>query len=77
MKKPMQQSRLKIPGRTPVINSLGNHLPCCWDDCERDGYDEIKVVVKEPQKQLHYVFCSERHKRLYLNAHHDYGRLGA
>lgn len=78
MKRPFQQSRLAVPGRTLVRNtSTGIPMMCCWDDCTRDGYDEIKIIVREPQKNLHYIFCSERHKRLYTTAHREYGKLGA
>lgn len=72
-KRTIQQSRLKIPGRTPVLNVHGRKLPCCWDDCDAIGYDEIKVVVREPGKELSYVFCSERHKSMHLAGHVDYG----
>jgi len=76
-KRVFQSSRIRIPGKTQVRNPVtGNVLKCCWDDCENDGYDEIKIVVKEPQKNLHYIFCSETHKRYHLNGHKAYGKLG-
>lgn len=67
--------RLHIPGKTRVRNGEGKPLPCSWDECWEDGYDEIKVVVTEPTKKLHYIFCSEEHKRYYVNSHHSYGNL--
>lgn len=73
----MQQSRIRIPGKTEVRNpETGNRILCAWDDCEKPGYDEIKIIVREPQKTLHYIFCSERHKRYQINGHQSYGKLG-
>ena len=75
MKRTRQMSRLTIPGKTLVRNSMGKPIPCAWDDCEKPGYDEIKIVVKEPRKDLHYIFCSSVHKRFYMASHHQYGKL--
>lgn len=58
-----------------VRNGHGIPIKCVWDDCEKPGYDEIKVIVKEPQKHVHYIFCSERHKRFHIRGHQDYGKL--
>lgn len=75
-KRTMQQSRIRIPGKTMVRNpETGVPLKCAWDDCEKPGYDEIKLIVKEPQKNLHYIFCSEIHKRFQIHGHHEYGKL--
>lgn len=73
MKRTIQAARLKIPGRTRVRNALGIPIKCAWDTCERDGYDEIKVVVREQNKNLHYIFCSEGHRQYHINGHHSYG----
>ncbi len=67
--------RIGIPGRTLVRNPQGIPLKCAWDDCEKNGFDEIKIVVKEPTKNLHYIFCSERHKQYQLVGPHAYGKL--
>lgn len=67
--------RIGIPGRTLVRNAQGIPIKCAWDDCERPGYDEIKVVVKEPTKELHYIFCSDRHKGYHIHGHQAYGKL--
>lgn len=53
--------------------TTGNAILCAWDDCEKAGFDEIKVVVKEPHKSLHYIFCSEVHKRFHMAGHRNYG----
>jgi hypothetical protein len=75
VKRPRQQSRLAIPGKTLVRNSLGKPILCAWDDCESVGYDEIKIVVKEPGKDLHYIFCSPAHRRFHIASHNTYGKL--
>jgi hypothetical protein len=70
-----------MPGtsvRKTVINlSTGVHIPCCWDDCTRDGVELHKCVVREPTGRAHYVFCSERHRQFWINSHRDNGRLPA
>lgn len=60
-------------------------LLCGWDDCERQG-----VTLHQARHHAHargyrcdhpdakhvtYVFCSERHRQLFLNGHRAYGRL--
>ena len=67
--------RIGIPGRTLVRNGMGIPILCAWDDCQKNGFDEIKVIVREPQKALHYIFCSTMHKRFFVNGHRDYGNL--
>jgi hypothetical protein len=74
-KRVIQQSRIRIPGKTVVRNDMGIPIQCCWDDCENPGYDEIKIVVNEPKKKLHYIFCSDRHKRFHITGHRTYGKL--
>ena len=76
-KRVFQASRIRIPGKTYVISpTTEKPILCAWDDCQNAGYDEIKVVVNEPTKKLHYIFCSERHKRYHIHGHRDYGKLG-
>lgn len=74
-KRVIQQSRIRIPGQTMVRNPQGIPILCCWDTCEKPGYDEIKLVVKEPGKTLHYIFCSDRHKRYHIHGHREFGKL--
>lgn len=61
-------------------------LLCCWDDCERDGVDSNKARFHDHNPGIRcddptathvwYVFCSERHRQMFLNAHRDgQGRL--
>lgn len=72
----IQRARIRIPGKTMVHNpATGNAIMCAWDDCQKPGYDEIKVVVREPRKTLHYIFCSEQHKRYHIHGHREYGKL--
>jgi hypothetical protein len=75
-KRVIQQSRIRIPGQTTVHNSVtGRVILCAWDTCDKAGYDEIKILVKEPGKTLHYIFCSERHKRYHIHGHREFGKL--
>ena len=47
-------------------------VTCAWSDCERDGYENNKIIIHEHAKtigcssplakHIHYVFCSERHR---------------
>lgn len=69
-----RRRRLKIPGKTLVRNERGIPILCAWDDCRNNGYDEIKVIVNEPLKKLHYIFCSEQHKRYHIHGHLEYGK---
>lgn len=57
----------------------GDFLPCCWDDCDRPGYDLHQARVNEGTAGypsiVKYVFCSERHKVLWAYGHRHYGKL--
>lgn len=70
----MQSSRIRIPGKTIVRNEHGDAILCCWDTCENPGYDEIKIIVREPKKNLHYIFCSDTHKNYHAHGHREYGK---
>lgn len=60
-------------------------LLCCWSDCERDGVELHKVRFHDHNRALPcdhglaqhvwYVFCSERHRQFFLNAHRKDGFL--
>lgn len=58
------------PRRTRVRNQMtGRVLPCCWSDCERDGYDEIQVAKDHedprwPGEKRIYIFCSDAHRAM-------------
>jgi hypothetical protein len=48
------------------------HVMCAWDTCERDGYENNKVVTREsapgyPLKTISYVFCSEKHRNYFID----------
>jgi hypothetical protein len=55
------------------------HVMCAWDTCEKDGYENNKVVVHEgvaPNiRDITYVFCTERHKAYWLNSVRDVNNL--
>lgn len=63
----------------------GTWIRCCWFECERDGYELYKTVFHEhsdvlpcddPRSQhVNFVFCSERHRQLYLHSHVEMGKL--
>jgi len=49
------------------------HVMCSWDTCEKDGYENNKVVVRDnapgyEPKTITYIFCTERHKQYWLNS---------
>lgn len=49
------------------------HVMCAWDTCEKDGFENNKVVAHEgakgyETKDITYVFCSERHKQYWLHS---------
>lgn len=50
-------------------------LPCIWTECDRPARREHMCVVKEPERNLFYWFCSTRHKMLWVNSPKDMGNL--
>lgn len=61
---------------TYVRNVLtGVPLLCCWEDCQKNGHEENKIVVRDGDKSLNYVFCTTRHRNYYRNSHLDNGNL--
>jgi hypothetical protein len=61
---------------TYVRTTTGEKIQCCWDDCQNPGHDEIKLRQLHEDKQWWwYIFCSLRHKALYVNGHREYSRL--
>lgn len=61
-------------------------LLCCWDECDKHGYESNKAVYHDhPRgmpcnhpyaKHVNYVFCSDRHKTMFVTSHlGDYGRI--
>jgi hypothetical protein len=73
-----------------VVNLTQPHTPfitCCWDECWKDGVELHKIRSHDharglpcnhpAAKHVFFVFCSERHKMMFLNGHRDYGNLPA
>lgn len=64
-----------------VINmQTGRPLPCSWNDCEKDGttlYEarEYEGTPEGGTATVKYVFCSERHKMLWVNSSRNLGNL--
>lgn len=60
-------------------------LKCCWEDCERQGVDLHRTRSHDHARGLRcdsplskhtwFVFCSERHRQLFLNSHISKGNL--
>lgn len=66
-------------------------LPCCWDDCDRAGHTQWQArVPREPDDATEarliatgqipppmsiYIFCSDRHRMMWVNGHRSYGNL--
>jgi hypothetical protein len=54
----------------------GLWLVCCWDTCEKNGFELYKVIDREHQAEpVTFVFCSERHKQYFLHSHIALGKL--
>lgn len=58
--------------RKVISRDSGNWLLCCWDDCERFGYEIHHVTINDakpgyPPKLVKFVFCSERHRQYWLD----------
>jgi hypothetical protein len=60
-----------------VINmTTGAHIPCCWNDCFKDGVELHKFVdTSSPAETITFVFCSERHRGYFINSHRNMGQL--
>lgn len=76
-------SRRPSTGPQLVRNYWGRPLPCCWDDCWRNGDERYRIVVahdaparREAGDTLTYIFCSERHRELYAHAAGRAGQYG-
>jgi hypothetical protein len=71
--------------RKVLSRSSDTWIQCCWFECERPGFELYKTVFHEHAKQLrcdhplsehvNFVFCSERHRQLYLHSHIEMGKL--
>lgn len=68
-----------------IYNAMGNRLMCCWDTCDRDGYELYKFIIHEhvgfcddfPEEHMNMVFCSERHRQYHINSKNNLGYLPA
>lgn len=58
-------------------------ITCCWFECDRPGTELHKAVLHEhitgvpceSGEHVTFIFCSDRHKRLFQNSHRDMGNL--
>lgn len=56
------------------------HVMCAWDTCEKDGFENNKVVEHQASdgsnsNDITFVFCSERHKQYFLHSTRRAGNL--
>jgi hypothetical protein len=55
------------------VTSSGTHyVMCAYGPCDNDGFENNKVrenmaAPGHPPRYYNYVFCSERHKQLWLD----------
>ena len=71
--------------RKVLSGSSGTWIPCCWFECAKPGYELYKSVLHDHTnaiacnhplaEHVNFIFCSERHKQLYLHSHVDLGKL--
>lgn len=71
--------------RKVLSASTGDWIRCCWFECGKPGFELYKSVFHEHRrdmgcdhpmsKHINFVFCSERHKQLYLHSHKDMWNL--
>ena len=78
------KERSRMRNSKYVRNSLDVRLMCCWDTCDRDGFDLYKVILHEhigrcdeaePSAHPAMVFCSERHKQYHVHSTKALGNL--
>jgi hypothetical protein len=63
----------------------GTWITCCWFECEKPGYELHKTIFHEHARDIpcdrgehvNFIFCSERHKMLFVNSHSNHGQLPA
>jgi hypothetical protein len=56
---------------------------CAWFGCEKQGYELYKSIFHEHASNIpcargnhvNFVFCTERHKRLFQHSHISMGKL--
>lgn len=55
---------------------MGPYVWCAWDECESPGHDENKVISRnDAGADVHYIFCTERHKQFWLASPRGNGQL--
>lgn len=81
MKRP--EAGVAVYGNYAVDLSDGHHLDCGWSDCWKRGLMLYRVRIFEGLKPeagfapvySWKLFCSERHKQLYINAPRSLNKL--
>lgn len=57
------------PKHTHVFSASGRAVVCCYSDCAKPGFDDIRIVKPSMQHKdstATYIFCSENHKNDYM-----------
>ena len=81
------RDRHAILDKKVLSRDAGRWLRCCWDDCDKDGYESNKTRFHDhnpgypcshPEaKHVWYTFCSDRHRQYFLHSHISLGNLPA
>lgn len=71
--------------RKVLSRSSDTWILCAWFECDRQGFELYKTILHEHSRSLpcdsmfsehvNFVFCSERHKMLYVHSHKAFGQL--
>ncbi len=70
----------KVEKKVINLDHAGDRkVMCAWDLCEKDGYDlhQVRINYGTPvfPRVVKHVFCTERHKQMWINNRRDYGNL--
>lgn len=75
----MNSGRKRGATRQLVRGQDGAALLCAWDDCQDQGDNRVRVVMREGTKErpvnITAVFCKDFHRALWLNAHRAQGNV--
>lgn len=68
-----------------LSRSSDTWIMCNWFECEKPGYELYKTILHDHAKEypcdhklaqhVNFVFCTERHKQLFLHSHKEMGKL--
>lgn len=74
-----------VTSKKVLSRDAGRWLLCCWDDCDKPGYELYKTRFHDhakgypcehpDAKHPQYIFCTERHRQFFLHSHRAMGML--